>query len=92
MRSLCFVFLIALFLGCSTEEKETTTKGKLHIFVPESIAPVMIDEVNEFLNLYQTNGAHITDTIVSAETAAHRFVWDTARIAFLPRPDRKSVV
>jgi phosphate transport system substrate-binding protein len=86
MRSLCFVFLIALFFGCSPEEKESTTKGKLYIFVPESIAPVMIDEVNEFLNLYQVNGAHITDTIVSAETVARRFVRDTARIAFLPRP------
>ena len=86
MRSLFCVFLIALFIGCTIEEKESTTKGKLHVFVPESIAPVMIDEVNEFLDLYQVNGAHITDTIVSAETAAHRFVWDTARIAFLPRP------
>jgi phosphate transport system substrate-binding protein len=86
MRSLCFIFLIALFLGCSTEEKESTTKGNLHVFIPESIAPVMIDEVNEFLNLYQTNGAHITDTIVSAETVARIFVRDTARIAFLPRP------
>ena len=46
----------------------------------------MIDEVNEFLNLYQANGAHITDTIVSAEIAARHFVRDTARIAFLPRP------
>jgi ABC-type phosphate transport system substrate-binding protein len=86
MRSLCFVGMIALFLGCSTEEKETTTKGKLHIFIPESIAPVMIDEVNEFLNLYQANGAHITDTIVSTEIVARCFVRDTARIAFLPRP------
>jgi phosphate transport system substrate-binding protein len=85
MRSLCFVCLIALVLGCATEEKETTTKGNLHVFIPESIAPVMIDEVNEFLNLYQAYGAHITDTIVSAETVAHRFIRDTARIAFLPR-------
>jgi phosphate transport system substrate-binding protein len=86
MRSLCFVCLIALFLGCSTEEKETATKGNLRIFIPESIAPVMIDEVNEFLALYQATGAHLTDTIVSAESVARRFVRDTARIAFLPRP------
>ena len=86
MRSLCFISLIALFLGCSTEEKESVTKGKLHVFIPESLAPVMIDEVNEFLRLYQANGAHITDTIVSAETVARLFVRDTARIAFLPRP------
>jgi ABC-type phosphate transport system substrate-binding protein len=80
MRSLCFVCLITLFLGCNTEEKETTIKGKLHVFIPESIAPVMIDEVNEFLSLYQINGAHITDTIVSAEIAERRFVRDTAHI------------
>jgi len=86
MRSLYFVGIIALFLGCNTEEKETTTKGKLHVYIPESIAPVMIDEVNEFLNLYQANGAHITDTIVSTDIAARHFVRDTARIAFLPRP------
>ncbi|MGD0036513.1 MAG: substrate-binding domain-containing protein [Bacteroidota bacterium] len=86
MRSLCFVCFIALFLGCNTEEKETTTKGKLHVFIPESIAPVMIDEVSEFLNLYQANGAYITDTIVSTETAARHFVIDTARIAFLTHP------
>jgi phosphate transport system substrate-binding protein len=86
MRSLCFVFLIALILGCGTEEKETATKGRLHVFIPESIAPVILDEVHEFLNLYQANGANITDTIVSAETAARCFVRDTGRIVFLPRP------
>ncbi len=85
-RYCCFIFLIVFFLGCSTEEKETTTKGNLRVFIPESIEPVMIDEVNEFLDLYHANGANITDTIVSAEIAARRFVQDTARIAFLPRP------
>ena len=85
MRLLCFICIMVVFFGCNTEEKETTTKGKLHIFIPESIVPVMIDEVNEFLNLYQANGAYITDTIVSAETAARHFVMDTARIDFLPR-------
>ena len=86
MRSHYFIWLIALVLGCNTEEKETTTKGRLHVFIPESIAPVMVDEVHEFLNLYQANGADITDTIVSAETAARHFVQDTGRIVFLPRP------
>jgi len=76
---------MALVLGCTTEEKETTTKGKLHVFIPESIAPVMIDEVNEFLQLYQANGAQITGTIVSADTAAYRFMNDQSRIVFLPR-------
>ncbi|MGA3287470.1 MAG: substrate-binding domain-containing protein [Bacteroidota bacterium] len=86
MRILIFTALIALLLGCGTEQKETTTKGRLHIFIPESIAPVMIDEVDEFLSLYRESGAQITFTIASSETAAHHFVQDTARIVFLPRP------
>jgi phosphate transport system substrate-binding protein len=86
MRILIFTALIALLLGCGTEQKETTTKGRLHIFIPESIAPVMIDEVDEFLNLYRESGAQITYTIVSSETAAHNFVQDTGRIVILPRP------
>ncbi|MGD0591105.1 MAG: substrate-binding domain-containing protein [Bacteroidota bacterium] len=86
MRILIFAALIALLLGCSTEQKETTTKGRLHIFIPESIAPVMIDEVDEFLSLYRESGAQITYTIASSETAAHHFVQDTSRIVFLPRP------
>lgn len=86
MRSLYFICLIALFFGCTSEEKETTTKGSLHLFIPESIAPVIIAEMNEFLNLYQANGAHITGTIVTADIAVRRFVLDSVHIAFLPRP------
>jgi ABC-type phosphate transport system substrate-binding protein len=85
MRSLLFVTLTILFFGCNTEQTETTTKGKLHVYIPESIAPVMIEEINEFLNLYSQNGAQITYTIVPSETAARHFIRDTARIAFLPR-------
>jgi phosphate transport system substrate-binding protein len=95
MRILIFTALIALLLGCGTEQKETTTKGRLHIFIPESIAPVMIDEVDEFLSLYRKSGAQITYTIASSETAAHHFVQDTGRIVFLPRlltPQEKEYV
>ena len=95
MRILIFTALIALLLGCGTEQKETTTKGRLHIFIPESIAPVMIDEVDEFLSLYRESGAQITYTIASSETAAHHFVQDTGRIVFLPRsltPQEKEYV
>jgi len=86
MRSWYSIFIIVLFLGCNSEEKETTTKGNLHVFIPESIAPVMSDEVKEFLALYQAKGAQITDTIVTAEAVARKFILDSARIAFLPRP------
>jgi phosphate transport system substrate-binding protein len=84
MRNVFFIAFLFLLLGCSTEKKETTTRGNLHIFIPESIAPVMIDEVNEFMSLYKANGAQITFTIVSAEQAAQRFIHDTTRIVFLP--------
>jgi ABC-type phosphate transport system substrate-binding protein len=86
MRILIFTALIALLLGCGTEQKETTTRGRLHIFIPETIAPVMIDEVDKFLSLYRESGAQITYTIVSSETAVHHFIQDTGRIVFLPHP------
>jgi phosphate transport system substrate-binding protein len=86
MRTLFFIALTILYLGCSSEEKETTTRGKLQVFIPESVAPVMIDEVNAFLDLYKPHGAQITYTVVSSRAAADHFLKDTARIAFLPRP------
>jgi ABC-type phosphate transport system substrate-binding protein len=86
MRVLLFTILIVLLLGCGTEQKETTTKGRLHIFIPESIAPVMIDEVDKFLNLYKESGAHITYTITSSESVVHHFIQDTGRIVLLPHP------
>jgi phosphate transport system substrate-binding protein len=86
MRSLSYFFILSLLLGCNTEEKESTTKGTLRLVIPESLAPVMIDEMHEFLNLYEANGAHITDTVVPAVKAAQMFVRDSTRIAFLPRP------
>lgn len=85
MRTAIITFSLILLLGCQTEEKETTTKGKLHIFIPEPIAPAMVDEVQEFLNLYRQSGAQVTYTIVSSEIAVHQFVYDTARIGFLTR-------
>jgi phosphate transport system substrate-binding protein len=86
MRILIPAVLIALLVGCSTEEKETTTKGRLHFIIPESVAPVMIDEVEHFLDLYKEGGAQITYTIASSEKAKNYFIKDTGRIAFIPRP------
>jgi len=85
MRIFIFIALVSLLLGCNNEQKETTTKGRLHIFIPESIAPIMINEVDEFLSLYRESGAQITYTIASSEAAAQHFVQDTGRIVFLPR-------
>jgi phosphate transport system substrate-binding protein len=85
MRSFLLILLISLFVGCNTEQKETTTRGKLHFNIPESIAPVIIDEVGDFLRVYKDYGAQITYTIVSTDAAAAHFVDDTGRIAILPR-------
>jgi phosphate transport system substrate-binding protein len=81
-----FILLIAILVGCKTQETETTTSGRLHIYLPESIAPVMISEVNAFLDLYRQNGAEINYTVVPSEPAVHHFVYDTARIGFFVRP------
>lgn len=86
MRTTFLAILIVLFFGCKTEETETTTKGRLHIYIPESITPVMLDEVQKFLGLYKQNGAEINYTIVSSESAAYHFVNDTSHIAILTRP------
>lgn len=86
MRTAFFIISIVLFTSCKTEETETTTRGRLHVYIPESIAPVMIDEVHEFLSLYKQNGAEIDHTIVPTESVARHFVYDTSRIAFLTRP------
>jgi phosphate transport system substrate-binding protein len=86
MRSLLIIALTVLFFGCNTKQEETTTKGNLHIFIPESIAPFMIKEVNAFLGLYNQNGAKITYTLVTSTIAAQHFIQDTTRIAFLTQP------
>jgi phosphate transport system substrate-binding protein len=45
----------------------------------------MLDEVNEFMQLYRQNGAEISYTITSSESAVYHFIYDTARIAFFTR-------
>lgn len=85
MRIAC-VLLIAILIGCKPDESETTTRGRLHIDIPESIAPVIMSEVDAFLGLYRQNGAEMSWTIVPSEVAVRHFVYDSARIAFVVRP------
>jgi phosphate transport system substrate-binding protein len=77
--------LVISFIGCSTEQKETTTRGNLHVFIPTSLAPVIIDEVQSFLELYSQNGARINYTVASSKMVAAHFIEDSGRIALLPR-------
>jgi phosphate transport system substrate-binding protein len=78
--------IIAILAGCKTQQTETTTSGHLHIDIPESIAPVVISEVDAFLGLYRQNGAEITYSVVPQEVAVRHFVYDTARLGFFARP------
>jgi phosphate transport system substrate-binding protein len=78
--------LTVLFAGCSREKAETTTRGHLHALFAESTAPVMIEEVNQFLNAYSKAGADITYEVVSSEDAIRRMLHDTIRYVVSTRP------
>jgi phosphate transport system substrate-binding protein len=73
-------------LGCAPEKKETTTKGSLHALFAESTAPAMVDEVNQFLAIYEKTGAVITYDVVSSEEAIRRMASDTIRYIITTRP------
>jgi phosphate transport system substrate-binding protein len=86
---IALVLTIALacgLLACGPEKKETTTRGTLHALFAESTAPVMAEEVAQFLNTYGKSGANITYDIVSSEEAIRRMVRDTVRYIVSTRP------
>ena len=83
--SIILLFLSACLCSCQPEPTESPTKGSLLLTVPESIAPVMRAEVEEFMRLYAKNGADVRFEVASTELAASRFVLDTARLVFLTR-------
>ncbi len=75
-----FALLLVLALSsCEREEKETTTRGNLHALFAESVAPAMVEEVNQFLSNYEKNGAKITYDVVSSDQAIRRMIRDTVR-------------
>jgi phosphate transport system substrate-binding protein len=83
------VFIVALAFGlsaCGPEKKETTTRGTLHALFAESTAPVMAEEVTQFLSVYGKTGANITYDVVSSEEAIRRMVRDTVRFIVTTRP------
>lgn len=77
------IILLHIFIGCDSESKETTTSGNLHVYIPESIAPMILDQINSFLGLYGQRGANISYSIVTSSQAAIHFIYDSARIAIL---------
>ncbi|HXG39065.1 MAG TPA: substrate-binding domain-containing protein [Bacteroidota bacterium] len=74
-----------LFSSCSPEKPETATKGHLHVFIPESVAPAILEQVREFLIIYGKNGAEVSYTITTTEEAITRFLHDTTRLIFSTR-------
>jgi phosphate transport system substrate-binding protein len=78
--------LLLFITGCSHEKAETTTRGHLHALFAESTAPVMIEEVNQFLSSYSRAGANITYEVVSSEDAIRRMLHDTLRYVVSTRP------
>jgi len=84
---LAFTLILACYLSaCGPEKKETTTRGTLHALFAESTAPVMAEEVAQFLSIYGKTGANITYEVVSSEEAIRRMVRDTVRYIVTTRP------
>ncbi|HTP13572.1 MAG TPA: substrate-binding domain-containing protein [Bacteroidota bacterium] len=87
MRPAIFsTLLLVCFLSCSRNNEETTTTGHLHVLVSESVAPVMIPQVAEFMNLYKERGADVAYTIVRSEAGNRKFIDDTARLIITTIP------
>lgn len=84
--SLLLVLLLLFFSACRQKASETTTSGHLYVLVTQSAAPAVIEEINQFLNAYREQGAHITYSVVPSENAIYRFVNDTVRCLFSIRP------
>lgn len=84
--SLVLAFFVVSLSGCTPDKPETTTRGHLHVLISESIAPPMIEQVDQFLSIYSKNGAAITYGIVTSEEAIGRLVRDTVRFIVSVRP------
>ncbi len=84
--SLLPVLLLVNFVSCQRSNEETTTSGHLRVLVSESVAPVVIPEVAEFMSLYKERGADVSYEVVTSREANRRFVDDTARMVITPIP------
>ena len=78
--------LLLAIAGCTREKTESTTRGNLHALFAESTAPVMAEEVNQFLSAYSKAGASITYELVSSDNAIRRMLRDTLRYIVSTRP------
>jgi phosphate transport system substrate-binding protein len=85
-RLAVMMILVLALSGCGREKAETTTRGSLHALFAESTAPVMIEEVKQFLNSHSNAGANITYELVSSEDAIRLMLHDTLRYVVSTRP------
>ena len=88
MKTSTALTLLALlaFSGCTPEKPETTTRGHLQVLIAESIAPPMVEQVEQFVNIYSKNGAQLSYTLMSSNDAIKHLVSDTARFIITTRP------
>jgi len=86
-RSIVFiaVTLSLCAAACQPEQTQSPTKGTLELIIPESIEPVMMAEVNQFMDLYRQNGADIRTRIGTTESAIDAFVSGSLRLVFVTR-------
>ena len=78
--------IVLQLVACEPEKKETATTGNVFVLVGESVAPVVILQAQEFMRLYQKNGAVVTYFLVPSDSAVYRFVHDTVRMILATRP------
>jgi phosphate transport system substrate-binding protein len=81
-----FLPVLLVLSACQKRESESPTSGHLYLLATESAAPALIEEVNQFLDAYRAQGAHITYSVVPSEDAIQHFVNDTVRCIFSVRP------
>lgn len=80
------LFVVSAFSGCTPEKSETTTRGHLQVLIAESIAPPMVEQVEQFVNIYSKNGAQLSYTLMSTNDAIRHLISDTARFIVTTRP------
>lgn len=95
MRNFIIFFLALLLHSGCYPEKDSPLQGDLHVLIPESVAPALIQQIEEFQSIYGSKGAHVSYSVVTSEEAIRRFLRDTLRAVFTTRtlmPEEKRTV
>ncbi len=76
--------LMAVFMGCQGERRETPTRGNLAVVVAESVGPVIREEQKKFEEIYPE--AHVTLLFASTREAITRLFNDSITMIVTSRP------